>query len=277
MGRLTARRKVIRVDLATGSTSRSETAAVEEPLELRVDDAVLTVTMRTPGHDVELAHGLLRSEGVISDPDDVIAARYCTDTETLNVLQVQLRTTAKTLPVSAQRSLASYGGCGLCGKSSIDAVTGSAAFTRQAIVSEPATTFDVQRVAELPQLLRAGQPVFDRTGGTHAAGLFGRSGDAIVIREDIGRHNAVDKVTGWALMNRQATDETILMVSSRASFEIVQKAAMAGIPVLACVSAPSSLAIDAAAEFGMTLVAFVRGTRMTVCTHPERLGLTFGA
>lgn len=148
-------------------------------------------------------------------------------------------------------------------------MTGSAAFTRQAIVSEPATTFDVQRVAELPQLLRAGQPVFDRTGGTHAAGLFGRSGDAIVIREDIGRHNAVDKVTGWALMNRQATDETILMVSSRASFEIVQKAAMAGIPVLACVSAPSSLAIDAAAEFGMTLVAFVRGTRMTVCTHPN--------
>ncbi|WP_446663771.1 formate dehydrogenase accessory sulfurtransferase FdhD [Flexivirga sp. B27] len=268
MGRITSRHKVVRIDLDHGVTTRVETSAVEEPLEIRVDDEVLTVTMRTPGNDFELAHGLLRGEGIISRREDVLAARYCVDTELMNALQVQLRDSGG-LPVSAQRSLVSHGGCGLCGKTSIDAITQSPAY--DATIAEATLRVPAERIAELPDLLRTGQVVFDKTGGVHAAGLFGVSGEALVIREDIGRHNAVDKITGWALMQEQPTGETIAMVSSRASFEIVQKVAMAGIPVLACVSAPSSLAIEAAERLGITLVAFTRGRRMTVCSHSERI------
>lgn len=268
MGRITNRFKVLRIDLDTGESSRVETVAVEEPLEIRLDDDPLTVTMRTPGHDIELAHGLLRAEGLITSADDVVAARYCVDTEQMNVLQVHLRGAAA-IPTSAQRSLISHGGCGLCGKSSIDAVLESTAFTAELAASDFAVP--AERVAQLPDLLRAGQDVFERTGGVHAAGLFGLAGPPAVVREDIGRHNAVDKVVGWSLLNSAQVDQSILMVSSRASFEIVQKVAMAGIPVLACVSAPSSLAIEAAEQFGVTLIAFTRGRRMTVCARRERV------
>lgn len=268
MGRITSRHKVVRIDLDHGVTTRAEVAAVEEPLEIRVDDEVLTVTMRTPGHDVELAHGLLQAEGIIRRREDVLIARYCADTELMNVLQLQLRDRAG-VPATAQRSLISHGGCGLCGKTSVDAVTASPAYDAAAAVSS--LRVPAERIAALPDLLRAGQTVFDKTGGVHAAGLFELQGDALVIREDIGRHNAVDKITGWALLQERATTETIAMVSSRASFEIVQKVAMAGIPVLACVSAPSSLAIEAAERLGVTLVAYTRGRRMTVCSHSERI------
>lgn len=269
MGRITSRRKVVRIDLDHGVTRRVETVAVEEPLEVRIDDSVLTVTMRTPGHDIELAHGLLQAEGIITGREDVLVARYCVDTEEMNVLQLQLRSEAG-VPATAQRSLISHGGCGLCGKTSIDAITQSPAYDAAAVTGAELRVAP-ERIAQLPNLLRRGQTVFERTGGVHAAGLFGPEGDALVIREDIGRHNAVDKITGWALLNEQPTAECVAMVSSRASFEIVQKVAMAGIPVLACVSAPSSLAIDAADRLGVTLIAYTRDRRMTVCSHPDRV------
>lgn len=270
MGRITSRHKVVRIDLDHGVSTRVEVAAVEEPLEIRVDAEVLTVTMRTPGNDIELAHGLLQAEGIISTREDVLIARYCADTELMNVLQLQLRASGG-LPATAQRSLISHGGCGLCGKTSIDAITASPAY--DAGITTSTLRVPAERIAQLPDLLRKGQTVFDQTGGVHAAGLFGLDGDALVIREDIGRHNAVDKVTGWALMEEQPTRDLLAMVSSRASFEIVQKVAMAGIPVLACVSAPSSLAIEAADRLGVTLVAYTRGRRMTVCSHPDRVTL----
>lgn len=268
MGRITSRHKVVRIDLDHGTTTRVEVAAVEEPLEIRVDDEVLTVTMRTPGNDIELAHGLLQAEGIIRAREDVLIARYCADTELMNVLQLQLRESAG-LPATAQRSLISHGGCGLCGKTSIDAITGSPAY--DATVATSDLQVPAERIAQLPDLLREGQAVFDKTGGVHAAGLFGVEGGALVIREDIGRHNAVDKITGWALLQERPTDDLVAMVSSRASFEIVQKVAMAGIPLLACVSAPSSLAIEAAERLGVTLVAYTRDRRMTVCSRPERV------
>lgn len=268
MGRITSRHKVVRIDLDRGVSTRVEVVAVEEPLEIRVDDQVLTVTMRTPGNDIELAHGLLQSEGIIHTREDVLIARYCADTELMNVLQLQLRT-AGAIPATAQRSLISHGGCGLCGKTSIDAITESPAY--DATTAASGLRVPAGRIAELPDLLRKGQTVFDKTGGVHAAGLFGVDGEALVIREDIGRHNAVDKVTGWAVMQEQSTRDLIAMVSSRASFEIVQKVAMAGIPVLACVSAPSGLAIEAADRLGVTLVAYTRDRRMTVCSHPDRV------
>jgi len=271
MGRITSRFKVLRIDLDHGSTRRVETVAVEEPLEIRIDDEVLTVTMRTPGHDIELAHGLLQAEGIITAREDVLVARYCVDTTEMNVLQLQLRT-APGLPATAQRRLISHGGCGLCGKTSIDAITESPVYDATAL-ADTDVRVRAERIAQLPDLLRAGQDVFDRTGGVHAAGLFGPTGDALVIREDIGRHNAVDKITGWALLQQQPTADCVAMVSSRASFEIVQKVAMSGIPVLACVSAPSSLAIEAADRLGVTLVAYTREHRMTVCSHPDRIVL----
>lgn len=268
MGRITSRHKVVRIDLDHGVSARVEVAAVEEPLEIRVDDEVLTVTMRTAGHDIELAHGLLQAEGIVRSRDDVLIARYCADTENMNVLQLQLRNGGG-VPATAQRSLISHGGCGLCGKTSIDAITDSPAYDEA--VATSTLRVPAERIAELPDLLRKGQVVFDKTGGVHAAGLFGLEGEALVIREDIGRHNAVDKVTGWALLEDQPTRDTVAMVSSRASFEIVQKVAMASIPVLACVSAPSSLAIEAADRLGVTLIAYTRGRRMTVCSHPDRV------
>lgn len=270
MGRVTARHNSIRFDLAGDSRGRIDTVAVEEPLEVRVGGEQLTVTMRTPGNDVELVHGFLLSEGIIAEREDVLLARYCADTDTLNVLEVTLRESARPLPVSAQRSLVMHGGCGLCGKTSIDAV--SAAVPDRVRSPGPEWTPDI--LSSCASALRAGQRVFERTGGVHAAGLFDREGNALTIREDIGRHNAVDKVIGWSVMQDVDRHDLALVVTSRASFEIVQKAAMAGISLLACVSAPSSLAIEAAKEFGLTLVAFLREDRMTGFAHADRLRAT---
>lgn len=278
MGRITTRAKAVRFDLTGESRGRIDTVAVEEPLEIRVGGEQLTVTMRTPGHDMELIHGFLLAEGVIRHRDDVLLARYCSDTETLNVVDVTLRDEASPLPVSAQRNLVMHGGCGLCGKTTIDAVLAAAP---QASI---ATSGDADGPAWTPQLLarcaaglRDGQTVFERTGGVHAAGLFDAQAHPLVVREDIGRHNAVDKAIGWSVMTAtpdatsSARTDLALVVTSRASFEIVQKAAMAGIRLLACVSAPSSLAIDAAQELGLTLVGFLREDRMTAFAHPQRL------
>lgn len=271
MGRRTDRRRLLRVAFDADGTpsvrTRAETVTVEEPLEIRVGGESLTVTMRLPGDDMELVHGLLRSEGLIRHREDVLLARYCADTDTMNVVDVTLADGPRPLPVSAQRSLVMHGGCGLCGKASIDAVTASIGVVQ--IQGE----VDVEVLRHLPAALREAQQTFERTGGTHAAGLFTATGETVVVREDVGRHNAVDKVLGWALVNGHDPSGDVLLVSSRASFEIVQKAGMAGVGLLSCVSAPSALAIDAATETGVTLVAFNRGDRLTICTHPERVRL----
>ncbi|GAA3614514.1 formate dehydrogenase accessory sulfurtransferase FdhD [Marihabitans asiaticum] len=265
MGRRTARRLVTRVRGAEVDR-RPDTLAVEEPLEIRVDGEPFTVTMRTPGEDVELAHGLLRSEGVIRTREDVRTARFCSDTGELNVLDIAL-TVAGGPALSSQRTLAAYGGCGLCGSSTIDAVTDRLGGTPVPV----ATSVTPTAVHRALDGLREAQSVFERTGGTHGAALAGAAGEVVHVREDVGRHNAVDKVLGAVIIDGAESPPPLLVVSSRASFEIVAKAAMSGVEVLACVSAASSLAVDAAEQLGLTLVAFARGDRLTVCSHPERI------
>lgn len=250
---------------------RDDALAVEEPLEIRLDGAAYTVTMRTPGNDVELVHGLLAAEGVIRGPDDVLSAAYCGGSvdgvNLYNQLDVSLAVSAAP-PV---RNVLTTSACGLCGRTSIDEVRTASPY---AVADDPAT-FDPVWVTTLPDRLRAAQAVFEKTGGLHAAGLFAAGADApLVVREDVGRHNAVDKVVGWALTaGRLPLAGHLLVVSGRASFELVQKAVVAGIPALAAVSAPSSLAVDLAAETGLTLIGFLRGEHMNVYAGATRLGL----
>jgi FdhD protein len=243
---------------------RPDTLAVEEPLEIRVDGRATTVTMRTPGHDLDLALGFLVTEGVVAKPADIAGAINCAD----NVVDVSL-----TEPLSedvAARGFYVSSSCGICGKASIDAVT----TVQRWRVADDVFTIDPDVLISLPDQLREAQKTFDRTGGLHAAGLFTRDGKLQCIREDVGRHNAVDKVVGWALTNsRLPLRETILQVSGRASFELVQKALMAGIPAMAAVSAPSSLAVEMANGGGMTLVGFLRGTSFNVYAGAGRLDL----
>ena len=251
---------------------RSDILAVEEPLEIRVDGDPFAVTMRTPGSDFELAQGFLLTEGVVAERDQVVAIRYCAGSvegeNTYNVLDVTLRNASFEALESARRSLYTTSSCGVCGKASLDAVVTTTSHSP----SEDRTTFDRNLVASLPDRLRTAQTVFDSTGGLHAAGLFDASGTAIVVREDVGRHNAVDKVIGWALEHERVPLRGVaLCVSGRVSFELVQKATMAGIPLMAAVSAPSSLAVDLAERSGVTVAAFVRDGAMNVYTHPERI------
>ena len=266
MGRVSSRHKVVRLDLDGRTTRAIDTVAGEEPLEIRVGGETFTVTMRTPGHDVDLAHGLLRAEGVIGARDDVRSARFCSDLDSLNVLDVQVSTTASGEPVTSTRNLASLGGCGLCGTTAVEAV--------EAVTTArpPEVVWEAERIASALAELRTRQDLFEQTGGAHGAGLVpvGASGLALA-REDIGRHNAVDKVLGGALVLEIDSVGALLVVSSRASFEIVQKAAVSQVAVLACVSAPSSLAIEAADRLGVTLVGFARGRRMSIYTHAHRI------
>jgi FdhD protein len=272
VGRLTAHRPVIRVTDA-GRVSRPDTLAVEEPLELRVGGKALAVTMRTPGHDVELAHGFLLSEGVIGSRDDVVDARYCGSLDqdgrnTYNVLDIGLGPDVPPPDVGVERNFYTTSSCGVCGKASLDAVKLRTRFSPAADPLRVAPSV----LAGLPDALRTRQRVFDRTGGLHAAGLFTPDGAPLVVREDVGRHNAVDKVLGWALLQgRIPAAGTVLMVSGRTSFELVQKAVMAGVPLLAAVSAPSSLAVELAEESGLTLVGFIRNGAMNLYTGAERV------
>ncbi len=273
MGRLTVRRPVLRLAPDGGSSTRPDTLVAEEPLELRVGGNPLSVTMRTPGHDVELAHGFLLTEGVIGTGDDVAAARYCNSVDeqgrnTYNVLDVDLAPGVAPPDASVERNFYTTSSCGVCGKASLDAVKLK---TRHSPAGDP-MVLDREVLVTLPDRLREQQKVFGSTGGLHAAGLFRSDGSLVVVREDVGRHNAVDKVLGHVLMNGgiPATG-TVLMVSGRASFELVQKAVMAGVPALAAVSAPSSLAVELAEESGMTLVGFLRGETGNVYTGAERI------
>ncbi len=274
VGRLTTRRRADHVSAGV-ATARHETLAVEEPLEIRVGGAALTVTMRTPGHDVELTQGFLFSEGIVAGREDIATARYCggtgeDGTNTYNLLTVTL---APGVPTPAPaRSFVANSSCGVCGKSSLDAVQTQSRY----VPGDDAVTVSAAALTALPDRLRAAQTAFAATGGLHAAALFDftadPAGSLLVVREDIGRHNAVDKVIGWAVeRGRIPLTGTVLLVSGRVSFELAQKAAMAGVPVLAAVSAPSSLAVDLADRFGLTLVAFLRGDSMNVYTRPDRV------
>jgi FdhD protein len=273
VGQVTARRRARHVT-ADRAVTRPETLAVEEPLEIRVNGAAVTVTMRTPGSDFELAQGFLLTEGVIAAREDVVTIRYCggrgdDDANTYNVLDVSLAPGVAPPGLDVTRNFYTTSSCGVCGKASLEAVRVISRFTPD---SDPATVAAAVLQA-MPGELRAAQKVFDTTGGLHAAALFGVDGTMLVVREDIGRHNAVDKVIGWALEHgRVPLRGSVLLVSGRASFELTQKAVLAGIPVLAAVSAPSSLAVTLAAEAGMTLVGFLRGRTANVYCGGGRVG-----
>ncbi|GIH77491.1 formate dehydrogenase accessory sulfurtransferase FdhD [Planobispora longispora] len=283
MGRVTVRRRVLRLrDTAASATAARGTAvrkvdvlAAEEPLEIRLGGRPLTVTMRTPGDDFDLAAGFLVGEGVISSAEEIVAIRYCAGAaedgaNTYNVLDVALAPGTAPPPASLERNFYTTSSCGVCGKASLDAVRTVA---RWRVDGDPVRV-PAEVVSALPGRLREAQRVFDRTGGLHAAGLFTPDGRPLCVREDVGRHNAVDKLVGWAVRDgRLPLVSSVLMVSGRASFELVQKAVMAGIPVLAAVSAPSSLAVELAAETGLTLAGFVRDGSMNVYTGEERLSL----
>ncbi|QMU97194.1 formate dehydrogenase accessory sulfurtransferase FdhD [Microbacterium esteraromaticum] len=275
MGRITTRRPVLKIALDGDTRRMPDTLAVEEPLEIRVLGVPLAVTMRTPGHDVELAAGFLVSEGVISSGSDFRTAIHCGGPgtggaeNTYNVLDVALAPGVRPPSPDLARSFYTTSSCGVCGKASIDAV--ETVSRHDTTIDE--TPVDAGLLATFPERLREGQDAFDKTGGLHAAALFdAATGELLVLREDVGRHNAVDKVVGWAVLaDRLPLRGIVLQVSGRASFELVQKAAMAGIPMLAAVSAPSSLAVDLADRSGVTLVGFLRGRSMNVYTHAERV------
>jgi FdhD protein len=257
-------------------TRRPDTVTAEEPLEVRVAGKPLAVTMRTPGDDFDLALGFLVTEGLVAGAGDVATLMHCQDEgedgrPTYNVVDVGLQPGVALPDVSLERSFYTTSSCGVCGKASLDAVRLRSRYD----VEADRTAWTPELLLTMPDALRAHQKVFDRTGGLHAAGLFTREGELLAVREDVGRHNAVDKLVGWAAREqRLPLTGCVLMVSGRASFELTQKALMAGIPCLAAVSAPSSLAVDLATESGMTLVGFLRPPRMTVYSGEHRLGVT---
>ena len=255
---------------------RPDRLATEEPMEIRVHGPgapaeAVAVTMRTPGHDFELAVGFCRTEGLLTGTDDLAEVRYCLADELDAEQEYNVVTVATRRPVDLEghrRVVAASSACGICGKATLDQV---------AVGCEPVgpgPTVERATLLGLPDTLRAAQSVFEATGGLHAAGLFTPGGELRVLREDVGRHNAVDKIVGHAVMaGWLPLSDSILMVSGRLSFEIVQKAAVAGIPIVAAVSAPSSLAVATAERFEQTLVGFLRDGRGNVYTHPERIDL----
>lgn len=247
-------------------TETTDELSPEEPLEIRVNGRAVSVTMRTPGHDAELAAGFLLTEGVITSAGQLESVEHCRHSEEGNVLNVQLRPGAAVDFERLSRHVFASSSCGICGKATIDALMSkSAPIESTVIVAADAIT-------KMPESMRAEQATFSRTGGLHAAALFDPTGQLLVLREDVGRHNAVDKVIGLALRQGQTPlSQAVLMVSGRSSFEIVQKAAAARIPIVAAVSAPSSLAANFATEAGQTLIGFLRGRRMNIYSHPHRI------
>ena len=249
----------------------------EEPLEIRIGRTPLSVTMRTPGHDLELTAGFLFTEGLIKKREQIASLEYVqagsktkskARQASSNVVRVGLKG-ASLKPEQLRRNFFTSSSCGVCGKASIDAV-----MARGIRRPNPDFSLDPAILCTFPDTLKAAQSIFDRTGGLHAAGLFDPHGKLIVLREDVGRHNAVDKVIGWALLSGQIRlplSDYALMVSGRGGFEIIQKALLAGVPLVASVSAPSSLAVTLARKSGMTLVGFLRGRRFLVYSGEERL------
>ena len=290
----TTRRRVTRVTVAAAEadgsgggvgggvtvSDRADLLATEEPLGIRVDGTALTMTMRTPGEDTELAAGFLVGEAIVRGRDDITAMKVCDGTtcghlghpagEIGNIVDVTLAP-GVTVSSGARRSFLTTSACGVCGKTSIDDIC----VLPQAPLSGDSTTFTPAMLASLPDRLREAQRVFSATGGLHAAGLFTAAGELLAVREDVGRHNAVDKIVGWAVLrDKLPLTGCALLVSGRASFELVQKAVLAGVPLLAAVSAPSSLAAQLAEEAGLTLIGFLRGQSMNVYAGAHRVART---
>jgi len=256
--------------------TRSDPVAVEEPLEIRAEGPAQTavsiaVTMRTPGHDAELALGFLFGEGLLRSADDLrrpAIRELAVEGSANNTVTVRLAAAfdAKRF----ERHFYMTSSCGICGKASLEHLQAIA--PPRIVEREGGPRLSRSLIVRLPATLRAAQSAFDRTGGLHATGVFDRDGRLLVVREDVGRHNALDKAIGHMLLQRQVPlADRVLMLSGRVSFELVQKAAMAGAPILCAVSAPSSLAVQAADRLGMTVVGFVRGETFNVYTHPERI------
>ncbi len=255
---------------------RDDQLAAEEPLEIRLqagdETETVAVTMRTPGHDFELAAGFLHNEGIISDAASLRGISYCVDTDIdaeqrYNIVNVGLRTQHLPPLATLERHFYTTSACGVCGKASLEAIE-----MRECPALPPGPLITPSLLTGLPEALRAAQGLFDATGGLHAAGLFDADGSLLCLREDVGRHNAVDKLIGWALMQRKLPlHGTVLLVSGRASFEILQKTTVAGVPVVAAVSAPSHLAVEVARRFGVTLVGFLRGERFNLYAGGERI------
>ena len=267
-------RSVVRLT-PTGRRTRRDRVAGEEPLEIRVvgpgsDPSTVAVTMRTPGHDFALAVGFLTTEGILREPAELKLVEYCTRgvgvEQLYNIVTVRL---SRPVPDGvSRRALLTSASCGICGTTTLDDL--ESALPTPTKASGP--TLSGALVVSLPERLRSEQTIFERTGGLHGVGLFDVTGNALFVREDIGRHNAVDKVIGEAVLGKAvALQDTVLVVSGRVSFEIVQKAAMVGITMLVAVSAASSLAIDAAQRFGITLVGFVRNGGANIYTHDHRI------
>ena len=274
------------------SSARTDQLATEEPLEIRLragrtvdgrgpvpvfrrsgaGQRTVSITMRTPGNDFELAAGFLYGEGIVRGPDEIHALSHSDDARVEedrrhNIVNVDLR--SGTLPdlQSVERQFYTTSACGVCGKASLEALR-----VRGAPAIPPGPVVDPEVLRSLPDKLRAGQGIFEATGGLHAAALFDLQGSLLALREDVGRHNALDKLVGWALLARHLPlSGHIVMVSGRTSFEILQKSLMAGVPIVCAVSAPSSLAVDLAREFGITLVGFLRGDRFNVYAGIERI------
>lgn len=264
----TESRYVLRWQIDTKTARVKDELAVEEPLEIQVDTHPVVVTMRTPGHDQELAAGFLLTEGLIKTPQEILKIVPYVRNQSGNVLDVFLAPGVTVDFAQLTRHVFASSSCGLCGKASIDSVH------RHFKRVKSTVKIPVKKLASLPEELRKGQSAFDVTGGLHAAGLFTAGGKLLVLREDVGRHNAVDKVLGHALLNNLLPlDKHVLVVSGRTSFEILQKALAARVPIIAGVSAPSSLAVQFAVESGQTLLGFVRGDRLNIYSHPERVEL----
>ncbi|MFD8563493.1 formate dehydrogenase accessory sulfurtransferase FdhD [Streptosporangium canum] len=271
----TTRARVRQVSAGVVKEHRDD-LATEEPLEIRIQAGearrTVAITMRTPGADFELAAGFLYGEGVIA-PGDLSSIAYCTDADVApearyNTVTVRLRGGRLPDLPALDRHFMTSSACGVCGTASLDALRGRCS----PLPDQEDLRVSPEILYGLPHRLREGQGVFGKTGGLHAAGLFTVAGELLAIREDVGRHNAVDKLVGWALMNGMLPlGGHILMVSGRSSYEIMQKALAAGVPVVCAVSAPSSLAVDLAREFGMTLVGFLRDERFNLYSSPERV------
>ncbi|MDQ2872725.1 MAG: formate dehydrogenase accessory sulfurtransferase FdhD [Candidatus Eremiobacteraeota bacterium] len=277
---LTAHVRVVRYDDGDVRETADD-VATEEPLEIRVRAAGQTrtaaVTMRTPGNDFELAAGFLFAEGIVDKREDLRGMSYCIDPaidpeQRYNIVNVDLSAAALPAMEQLERHFTMNSACGVCGKASIESLQTRAQPLPLTRASGTVLRVSMATIAELAGAMRESQRVFSTTGGLHAAALFDEGGRQLVLREDIGRHNALDKVIGWTLLEgRPAAAPSIAFVSGRASFELVQKCIVAAIPVLCAVSAPSSLAVELAKEYGITLCGFVRGSRANVYTHPERI------
>ena len=262
------------------STETSDTLVIEEPLEIRLEFGQpgerkvqnVSVTMRTPGHDEELATGFLFTEGIIKNPEDIATVDYCFIScaeNKENVIQVGLNEVIMPYLQNTERNFYTTSSCGVCGKGSINAIKTVSIFSQQ---KDEQFTVKADLLYQLPDILRRHQAVFADTGGLHASALFSKTGELLIVREDVGRHNALDKLIGCALnRNWLPLDENILLLSGRASFELVQKAAMAGIIIIASVGAPSSLAVELAEEFNITLAGFLRNRRFNIYTAAHRI------